>query len=372
MNCQEENSLAEKSMEQYDDDNSVTMIDVLQEENQLEEDANAVLGPADDKNCTYSQGYIRQALYACKTCCSTGGTRAGVCLACSLHCHEGHELIELYTKRHFKCDCGNSKFANNKCSLYPVKSNLNEENKYNQNFDGVYCTCMRPYPDPEGLDNDEMLQCTICEDWYHSKHLGRCKPEENSYDEMVCDICMTKTPFLWNYAPKLSVTKNNDIDETITNEEKVEVEEVTLNKCMKPSSSSSTITSKKEEGCCFWKEGWRSSLCTCEECKMVYVENKVEFLIDKEDSVQVYEESGKIKNRESHYEMGMKALASLDHVQQVTVIEEYNNMKERLKEYLQKFADNKKVVRAEDIQEFFSEMEPPNKRQKIVVQKFCR
>lgn len=48
-------------------------------------------------------------------------------------------------------------------------------------------------------------------------------------------------------------------------------------------------------------------------------------------------------------------------------------MKEKLKEYLQKFADNKKVVRAEDIQEFFSEMnEPPNKRQKIVVQKFCR
>lgn len=60
MNCQEKkNSLADKSMEQqqqqYDDDNSVTMIDVLQEENQLEEDANAVLGPADDKNCTYSQ-----------------------------------------------------------------------------------------------------------------------------------------------------------------------------------------------------------------------------------------------------------------------------------------------------------------------------
>ena len=24
---------------------------------------------------------------------------AGVCLACSMHCHEGHELIELYTKR---------------------------------------------------------------------------------------------------------------------------------------------------------------------------------------------------------------------------------------------------------------------------------
>lgn len=53
--------------------------------------------------------------------------------------------------------------------IFQIKSKLNAENKYNQNFDGVYCTCMRPYPDPEGLDNDEMLQCAICEDWYHSK-----------------------------------------------------------------------------------------------------------------------------------------------------------------------------------------------------------
>lgn len=49
-----------------------------------------------------------------------------------------------------------------------MKSATNTENKYNQNFDGVYCTCARPYPDPEG-DEDDMLQCIICEDWYHLK-----------------------------------------------------------------------------------------------------------------------------------------------------------------------------------------------------------
>lgn len=27
---------------------------------------------------------------------------AGICLACSYHCHDGHELVELYTKRYFK------------------------------------------------------------------------------------------------------------------------------------------------------------------------------------------------------------------------------------------------------------------------------
>lgn len=30
--------------------------------------------------------------------------------ACSYNCHEGHDLVELYTKRAFRCDCGNSKF----------------------------------------------------------------------------------------------------------------------------------------------------------------------------------------------------------------------------------------------------------------------
>ena len=29
------------------------------------------------------------------------------------------------------------------------KEKENVENKYNQNFRGLYCTCRRPYPDPE-------------------------------------------------------------------------------------------------------------------------------------------------------------------------------------------------------------------------------
>lgn len=43
---------------QEDEENSVTMVDVLQEENALEEDVNAVLGAADDQNCTYNKVQI--------------------------------------------------------------------------------------------------------------------------------------------------------------------------------------------------------------------------------------------------------------------------------------------------------------------------
>lgn len=45
------------------------------------------------------QGYVqRQALYACATCSVGDEDLAGICLACSLECHDGHELFELYTK----------------------------------------------------------------------------------------------------------------------------------------------------------------------------------------------------------------------------------------------------------------------------------
>lgn len=45
----------EKEIPEKEDANVVTMVDVLEEENELEEDAYAVLGGADDKACTYSK-----------------------------------------------------------------------------------------------------------------------------------------------------------------------------------------------------------------------------------------------------------------------------------------------------------------------------
>lgn len=46
------------------------------------------------------------------------------------------------------------------------KKPVNERNIYNHNFDGLYCVCNRPYP-CEDYNDCEMLQCIICEDWFH-------------------------------------------------------------------------------------------------------------------------------------------------------------------------------------------------------------
>uniref|UniRef100_A0A2A4JQ13 UBR-type domain-containing protein n=1 Tax=Heliothis virescens TaxID=7102 RepID=A0A2A4JQ13_HELVI len=211
------NIAEDAEMAECDGDKVVTMMDVLQEQQDFEEDANAVLGASDDKNCTYPKGYIkRQALYACLTCCTEAKTdptkRAGVCLACSLNCHENHELVELYTKRNFRCDCGNPKFNSNPCQFTPDKTDLNEDNVYNQNFSGLYCTCHRPYPDPESTVEDDMIQCIICEDWLHASHLDAVVPANDQYSEMICKSCMEKNEFLHDYSMFAVTVETGDVD----------------------------------------------------------------------------------------------------------------------------------------------------------------
>lgn len=57
-------------------------------------------------------------------------------------------------------------------NLFPDKTKVNSGNKYNDNFFGFYCFCKRPYPDPEDEVPGEMIQCIVCEDWFHGRHLG--------------------------------------------------------------------------------------------------------------------------------------------------------------------------------------------------------
>ncbi|VCW99314.1 unnamed protein product [Gulo gulo] len=186
----------------------VSLVDVLEEDEELENEACAVLGGSDSEKCSYSQGSVkRQALYACSTCTPEGEEPAGICLACSYECHGSHKLFELYTKRNFRCDCGNSKFKNLECKLFPDKAKINPGNKYNDNFFGLYCICKRPYPDPDDEIPDEMIQCVVCEDWFHGRHLGAVPPESGDFQEMVCQACMKRCSFLWAYAAQLAVTK---------------------------------------------------------------------------------------------------------------------------------------------------------------------
>jgi len=399
----------------------VTMLDVLQDEKDMEENANAVLGAASETECSYASGYVpRQPLYACSTCsvpASPDFQAAGVCLACSYHCHEGHILVELYTKRDFRCDCGTLRLPS-KCKLGGTKEQ-NTNNKYNQNFKGLYCTCSRPYPDPEDPVDDCMVQCVVCEDWYHGRHLGVDNlPNDRQYAEMVCQGCVALHPFLHNYKG-LAVTQMTKEGEEVTNKEGegtvqqsgeatrpedcldvVSGEGVTTEPEPAPkgppntsgtgvdsgmgrgdsvciaSAPCSTVpedgaattcslpqsTSSGSPATLFLPSGWRAQLCRCNKCLQVYTKTGTSYLLQNSDTVHYYE--AQAKETSGQFEKGMEALSKMDRIKQVEAIHSYNNMKENLMGYLAKFAEGKKVVREEDIKEFFEGMKS-NKKLKV-------
>uniref|UniRef100_A0A8C1SW07 Putative E3 ubiquitin-protein ligase UBR7 n=1 Tax=Cyprinus carpio TaxID=7962 RepID=A0A8C1SW07_CYPCA len=347
---------------------TVSLVDVLEEDEELENEASAVLGGSDSEKCSYPEGYVkRQALYACNTCTPKGGEPAGICLACSYKCHEGHDLFELYTKRNFRCDCGNDKFGEMECKLFADKEKVNSGNKYSHNFFGLYCTCDRPYPDPEDEVPDEMIQCIVCEDWFHGRHLGCVVPDCVELQEMICESCMNKTPFLWNYAAHI----RKHPEETEGSSEEGSCSGCRLRE-MKSSGKSRTL-----QGAVFWPSAWRTKLCTCTDCKVLYADAGVSFLTDEMDTVLAYENKG--KSTEQAEQAGgaegrdplMSALNNLNRVQQLEIIHEYNDMKTELKDYLQRFAAEGKVVTPEDIRQFFEQQQSRKRRRANAGQYYC-
>lgn len=158
-----------------DDEEGFTAAQLIEKQAELEEAARQAVPFSFTKGgCTYERGYIRQPIYACKTC---GG--GGVCAGCSVGCHADHELVELFAKRNFRCDCGTLSLCRGKsekekdlspCSLRSKELNFapqNDKNAYNQNFEGQFCRCERGKTyDPEKED-ETMFQCLDCEDWLH-------------------------------------------------------------------------------------------------------------------------------------------------------------------------------------------------------------
>lgn len=381
----------------------VSLVDVLEEDKELEEEASAVLGASDAEHCSYSQGYVkRQALYACGTCCPPGGAAAGVCLACSYKCHEGHQLYELYTKRNFRCDCGNSKFNDVTCKLSPDKEEVNSGNKYSHNFFGLYCTCSRPYPDPEDQVEDQMIQCVVCEDWLHGRHLGAPVPDSVELQEMICESCMNRNQFLWTYATHMAVSDSEvkpDPDQTRPEADQTKpepAENQPESDAAEPSAKRSRqmgvepkgaepkgVEPKGEEsqsvcrlkelqligrsgsqsGATFWPSGWRSRLCSCSDCQTLLSETGALFLLDETDTVLAYEMKGKtLEQTNQSTDPLMSALDRLNRVQQLELIHEYNDLKTELKDFLQRFASDGKVVTPDDIRQFFEQQQSRKRR----------
>lgn len=251
-----------------------------------------------------------------------------------------------------------------------------------------------------------MIQCVLCEDWFHSRHLQATVPKSNSFAEMICSDCMSQNDIIYHYTG-LSITKVEDIDLNATadpdmslntteklettvdegdkqGEEKVDellkdeinqsirniieinksniaIEEPaakrqrldteTVAKCKKP-----LLVGEKLPGATFWPIDWRKSICSCETCLSELKERKLEFLVDLEDTVLSYQEKGLAKVHETSEERAMRAFSQIDRRQQINVLTGYNKLKENLKEFLHSYAVSDVAVTIDDVNRFFRMM----------------
>ncbi|KAL8536346.1 hypothetical protein ACS0TY_011826 [Phlomoides rotata] len=377
------------------------------EEEELE--ADLILGGDEGKECTYSKGYMkRQAIFSCLTCTPEGN--AGVCTACSLSCHEGHEVLELWTKRGFRCDCGNSKFGEFFCKLLASKDVENSNNAYNHNFKGTYCTCDLPYPDPNVEEQVEMIQCCICEDWFHEEHIGlpstdkipKDEDDEHIFEDFICQGCAEVCSFLTYYpqlisAPNPSSSGNEkavlEVDPPLSSPEKenrpldsiagsVNSETIPaeaksdckVKECAEVAGSSSTCIigidlarnspTMDQFKPLFLSKNWRESLCTCDNCTEFYAQKGIIFLTDKEDTIAEYERKAQqLRSENIQKQEGVEAsfFNNLHHVAKMELLSGINDMKNEFCAFMES-SDPSKPVTPADIQQVFENLAKKRKR----------
>ncbi|CDO95894.1 unnamed protein product [Kluyveromyces dobzhanskii CBS 2104] len=350
----------------------ISVKEYVRRQEELEDEANEMM-PYDPSHCTYSMGAIRQPIFACRTCNSIG-----VCYSCSIQCHSTCDLVELFDKRNFSCDCGTEKQCDNGSEFKPcnIRKNTTQDiadmgNRYGQNFKGLFCSCHTEY-DPNTTVT--MLQCVLgleCnEDWYHDHCIlgieknpdtstGDRKPpgfpDLSSFDGFISWVCIDKYSSIFEKllsherSDKIVAHKvyrklpsnQNDLTSDCDIAKKRRLEEA------EDSSGSYSL---------FLKEGYR------EEFKQLrddlpegdpiksFLTHTAPFLTHDE---KVYEPP-KEEEQGSLLELGEHALAkSLSHQQTLASLVAFQQIKSKLTDFLRPFAENDTVVSESDIKNFF-------------------
>ncbi|KAJ2479454.1 hypothetical protein IWW56_003075 [Coemansia sp. RSA 2131] len=376
----------------------VTACGYLTAQANLEREAAEVLSGKFDE-CTFDQGYVHQPLYACLTCtrppekyCQDGilnnveqpSEPAGMCYSCSIECHTGHHIVELFTKRHFRCDCGTQRLlpqasegsSGQCCQLKKLRTGLrninNSGNTYSHNFWGFYCRCDKFYD--ASTESGEMIQCFVCNDWFHDACIGKV-PDEESYSDYICRECVDKHAIL-RYISTNNMICGTVVDGKVTHieansaiydastypapVEKDDTEEPAKKKTRATGCrqrQDSDVVDAKQPFDLFMVDGWKEHVCTCIDCMREIECSNLEFLVKEEDVVEPEEDESR---SESLYESALRQLRTMDRAQAVDAAAAYHTLSSRLKDYLRPFAASGKVVTNQDIHTFFEQHDKNN------------
>ncbi|WFC96624.1 RING-type E3 ubiquitin transferase [Malassezia brasiliensis] len=387
-----------------------TAQDLIQQQEQLEADANAAY-PFQLDTCTHALGPIRQPVYACRTC---GG--GGVCAACSVMCHGEHELVELFHKRDFRCDCGTPSLYRERtdltdtdrprdaqpCALRKHEPNKGwdepNHNKYTHNFQGHFCICERGKSYDPQTEEETMYQCLVCEEWYHESctSLGtRRILSADMFEHLVCDACVqhpdarllriyagaqhwmllaSEGPDAWD---GVSTEVHGDwklygrASSASTDPETVRASNAApaappasdvapLGKrarasCTSPTEIHPSVRRPKARTDVFLDAAFRQRLCDCADCEAAW-RAQYPYVYEEETTYEPPTEmDDAASTTSSTYDRAVAALGQLPRVQMLESLRAYEQLRNALYEHLRPYAERHEPVDEEAVRAFFRE-----------------
>ncbi|KAH6601896.1 hypothetical protein BASA61_001696 [Batrachochytrium salamandrivorans] len=322
----------------------VTAVEYLEQQEALEREAAEAL-PDDFSVCSFSKGYVLQKVYSCKTCAQDAGRSVGVCYGCFVSCHTTHEVVELFQRRNFRCDCGTKGLDTIACTLNDLTLStakslqINDGNAYNRNFEGIFCICLEAY-DPE-VETRTMFKCVICEDWFHDQCIGEV-PDEDTFEEFICTACVNKHCVLKRYIHNSSMF-------VLPKLEKVDVEtaevNVNVNRVLRDTATASDTVGIENETP---QQEVTKDACL-DKIEYFLFQSSEEFTPKKDD------DAGR-----SLMDAGMEQLDRMDRVKALNGVHLYNKFKDNLMAYLRDIGERGQVVTKEDVDTFFATQQEKN------------
>ncbi|KAL2543735.1 PHD finger protein-related [Forsythia ovata] len=261
-----------------------------------------------------------------------------------------------------------------------------------------------------------MIQCCICEDWFHEEHIGlqssdeipRDEEGEPQYEDFICQGCAGVCSFLTYYFETISASVRNNNVANSTKEkavledspsplEKAVLEDLpsplkssgklergscslntlvtnaegTINECSQVAGSSKkcilgislaeTPLTIDKSNPMFLSKNWREVLCRCDTCWDFYTQKGISFLLDKEDSIAEYEKVAKLKRDENLQKQEGDFLNKLGHVEKMEILSGIADMKDEIRALLES-SDPSKPITTADIHQVFDNLAKKRKR----------
>ncbi|KAJ1721130.1 hypothetical protein LPJ53_004315 [Coemansia erecta] len=389
MRTEKENLSAKTEEEQEEelseDEAIVTACSFLRSQADLEREAAEVL-PGKLDACTFDQGYVHQPVYACLTCThppkefrdpSVKDERdqsdaeptepAGMCRSCSVMCHADHNVIEIFMKRNFRCDCGTKRLAPGCCQLKQRRTALSRianENEYGHNYWGHYCRCNKRYD----IETDaDMVQCYVCSEWFHFLCIGDHIPDDDSYEDYVCRDCVGKhaviryidsscctiVPFGKGDQPPAGVlTPGGDCDGNETAGGERPSKKMRHTGCSLFSDQASIDSVLPAD--MFMAAGWRDDVCRCYECMDMIRAEKLEFLVNGDPVLNPEkEDAAEEAKEETMYEAGMRLFETMEPTVAIDMAHLFQRFCTEFKDFARPFATSGTPISKDDIDAFF-------------------